>query len=90
MASRTDRDVLDETLQRLIRTETRLMTLGSKMGFELKEDEDITVNTVDKTVVLQTLDVPFTSVIKMCRRVGLHGKKITVFYDGERVAEMPV
>lgn len=90
MSTKTDGEVARETLQRVIRVETRLMTLGSKMGFDLKNDEAIAVNVDTREVVLQSLDVAYTSVINKCRRLGLHKKKIKVYYDGEEVATMPV
>ena len=86
----TDRDVMDEVRQRVIRLETRLMVLGTKLGFDLKDDEDITVDFNNKLVFLQTLDVPYTSVIRACRRAGLHKQKVQVYFKDEFVAEMPV
>lgn len=90
MSTKTDRDVMDETLQRVVRTETRLMTLGSKLGFDLKDDEYIEVIVESKSIYLATLDVPYTSVIKAARRAGLHKQKVSVFYNGELIADMPV
>jgi hypothetical protein len=66
------------------------MTLGVKLGFDLKDDEYIEVDAKERTVVLLTLDVPYTSVIRACRRAGLHKQKVKVYYDGELVADMPV
>ena len=88
--SRPIEEVADETLQRVIRTETRLMTLGTKLGFDLKAEEDIEVNVEEKYLVLRSLDVAYTSVIKAARRAGLHKQKVCVYYDGELVAEMRV
>lgn len=88
--NRTDNEVLEEVRQRTIRLETRLMVLGTKLGFDLKDDEYIHVDTDLKRVFLQTLDVPYTSVIRACRRAGLHKQKVHVYYEGELVAEMPV
>lgn len=82
--------VLDEIRQRVIRVETRLMTLGSKLGFDLKDDEYIDVHPLTRTVVLQTLDVPYTSVIRACRREGLHKQTVKVYFNDEMIAEMPV
>ena len=86
----TDRDVMDEIRQRVTRLETRLMVLGTKLGFDLKDDEYINVDVVNKLVFLQTLDVPYTSVIRACRRVGLHKQTVCVYFNDELVAEMPV
>lgn len=88
--SRTPQDIAEETLQRVIRTETRLMTLGTKLGYDLKADEDIRVVPDSNSVYVATLDVPYTSVIKAARRAGLHKQKVKVFFDGEMIAEMPV
>jgi hypothetical protein len=90
MSSKSDREMLGETLQRVIRTETRLVTFGLKMGFDLKADEDIEVRTDDNVVTIKTLDIPYTSVIKACRRAGLHGTKVRVFFEDVLIAEMPV
>jgi len=91
MSNKTERDLAEETLQRVIRTETRLMTLGAKLGFDLKDDDYIDVDPDTLTVVLQSMDVAYTSVIRACRRAGLHTKKVKVFHaDGTFVAEMPV
>ena len=90
MSNKTDRDLMEETLQRVIRTETRLVTLGSEMGVSLKDDEHIEVNTETGVLTLATLDVPFTSVIKVARRAGLHGSKVTVMFDGKLIGVIPV
>lgn len=92
MSKRTDNDMLQEVLQRVVRTETRIMALGTKMGFDLKDEDNIEVFTAANPpcVVLPTLDVPYTSVIKAARRAGLHGKKIIVYFDEQLIAEMPV
>jgi hypothetical protein len=90
MSTKTEREIAEESLQRIIRTETRLMTLGTKLGFDLKDDEDITVVGESKSVYLASLDVPYTSVIKAARRAGLHKQKVSVFFNGALVAEMPV
>lgn len=90
MSTKTDREIVEETLQRVVRTETRLMTLGSRLGFDLKDDEYIEVVVESKCIYLATLDVPYTSVIKAARRAGLHKQKVSVFYNGELIADMPV
>jgi len=90
MSTKTDREIVEETLQRVVRTETRLMTLGSRLGFDLKDDEYIEVIVESKSIYLATLDVPYTSVIKAARRAGLHKQKVSVFYNGELIADMPV
>lgn len=88
---RTDNDMLDEIRQRTIRLETRLMVLGTKLGFDLKDDEYIEVMAGNPPhVVLQTLDVPYTSVIRACRRAGLHKQSVKVYFNDELVADMPV
>jgi predicted nucleic acid-binding protein len=90
MSTRSVQDIAEETLQRVIRTETRLMTLGTKLGHDLKDDEYIEVVVDSKAIYLATLDVPYTSVIKAARRAGLHKQKVSVWFDGALVAEMPV
>ena len=90
MSTKTEREIAEESLQRIIRTETRLMTLGTKLGFDLKDDEDINVVADSNSVYLASLDVPYTSVIKAARRAGLHKQKVSVFFNGALVAEMPV
>jgi hypothetical protein len=91
MSNKSDREMAEETLQRVIRTETRLMTLGAKLGFDLKDDEYIDVHPETLMVVLKSMDVAYTSVIRACRRAGLHTKKVKVFHDdGTFIAEMPV
>lgn len=88
--SKTDSEVQRETLQRVIRTETRLVTLATRLGVDIKDDEDIQVDAETRTVILTTLDVPYTSVIKAARRAGLHGQQVKVVLNGERIADMPV
>lgn len=82
MAKKTDRDLLEETLQRVVRTETRLVTLGLKLGHTLNEDEEITVVEESRAVYLATLDVPYTHVIRAARKAGLNGKKVSVWHNG--------
>jgi hypothetical protein len=89
-ANRSDNELLDEIRQRTIRLETRLMGLGTKLGFDLKDCEDIRVVPESRSVYLATLDVAYTSVIRECRRAGLHKMKVQVYYDGAMIAEMPV
>jgi hypothetical protein len=86
----TEKEIMEEVRQRVIRLETRLMILGTKMGFDLKDDDYIEVDREMKLVVLQTLDVPYTSVIRACRRAGLHKQKVRVYHNNELIAEMPV
>lgn len=88
--NKTDNELLDEIRQRTIRLETRLMVLGTKLGFDLKDDEYIEVVTESNSVYLATLDVPYTSVIRACRRAGLHKQKVHVYFDGGLIADMPV
>jgi len=90
VSQKTDRELAEETLQRVVRTETRLMTLGTKLGHDLKDDEYIEVFPATKSIILQTLDVPYTSVIKVARRAGLHGHKVKVYFGNDLIAEMPV
>lgn len=90
MSDKTERQIAEETLQRVIRTETRLVTLGTKLGYDLKDDEYIEVVVPSKAIYLATLDVPYTSVIRAARRAGLHGHKVTVQFNGALIAEMPV
>jgi len=89
--NKTDNELLDEVRQRVIRLETRLMVLGTRLGFDLKDDDDIAVYVSEPPhVILKTLDVPYTSVIRACRRAGLHKRKVAVYFDDELIAEMPV
>lgn len=90
MSTKTDSEIARETLQRVIRTETRLCTMATKMGIEIKDEDDIRVLVDERAVALTTLDVPFTSVIKAARRSGLHGRKVRVYMDGEYVGELSV
>lgn len=90
MTKKTDSELLQETLQRVIRTETRVMSLGAKLGFDLKDEEYIDVHPDTSVVVIETLDVAYTSVIKAARRAGLHGRKVAVYFEDKLVAEMPV
>lgn len=89
----TNKQIYDKTkegVQRVTRVETRLMSLASKMGFDLKDHEDIQVFTQLGEVHITTLDVAYTSVINAARRAGLHGRKISVFHEHELIAEMRV
>lgn len=88
--SKTNEEVMREILQRVTRTETRVMSLGSKLGYDLKDEEDIEVDKSAGIVTIKTLDVAYTSVIKAARRAGLHGKRVYVMFDGESIAEVLV
>lgn len=90
MSNKTEYELLEETLQRVIRTETRLMTLGTKMGYDLKDDEEVIVVAESRSVYIGTLDIPYTTVIKAARRAGLHGKKVMVWFDGRALGELQV
>lgn len=90
MSHRTEHDMIEEVLQRLIRTETRLMSLGTKMGYDLKDDEEVTVVVASRSIYIGTLDIPYTTVIKAARRAGLHGKKVMVWFDGRMLGELQV
>lgn len=88
MAQRTVDEVAQETLQRVIRTETRLVTLGAKLGHDLKDDEDIDVNFTLQEAHLKTLDVALSAIIKVARRAGLHGHRVAVYFEESKVAEV--
>ena len=82
--------VLDEIRKRVIRTETRVMALGSKLGYDLKDEDEVTVMVESKSAYIAVMDVAYTTVVNRCRRAGLHGEKVKVFHNGALVAEMYV
>lgn len=83
---RTPDDVAAETLQRVTRIETRLMSLGNRMGFNLKDEEGVHVHPHTLSVEIDSMDVSVSAIIQMARRRGLHGKKLTIYHRGEAVA----
>lgn len=82
----TDPDT-KELLDRTRRIETRLMSLGSRLGFNLKDEEGITVDAATQTVEVESMDVSVSMVMLVCRRHGLHGKWVRVLFKGEVVIE---
>lgn len=89
----TNKQIYDKTkegVQRVTRVETRLMSLATKMGFDLKDHEDIRVDVEYAEVHIATLDVAYTSVINAARKAGMHGRKIGVWYEKMLIAEMRV
>ncbi|HEX6826696.1 MAG TPA: hypothetical protein VF077_10315 [Nitrospiraceae bacterium] len=79
-------EVEQELLDRTRRIETRLMSLGNRLGFNLKDEEGVHVNAATLTVDLDSMDVSVSAVILIARRAGLHGKKVTVVHRNEVVA----
>lgn len=86
----TDREVLNEVRQRVVRLETRLVVLAKGMGVDLSDQDYVEVNADDFTVDLLALDVSMSSVLNKCRRLNLHGKTVRVFYKNEPLAELYV
>lgn len=78
--------IQSEILQRVTRVETRLMSLGNRMGFNLKDEEGVHVSVPTLTVDIDSMDVSVSAIILTARRMGLHGKKLTVTHRGEIVA----
>jgi Fe2+ or Zn2+ uptake regulation protein len=77
---------LKEVNQRVTRIETRLLNLGTKMGYDLKEEDHVHVDVEKCTVTIDVMDVTVSSVVNKARQAGLHGKRITVEYKGQTVA----
>jgi hypothetical protein len=90
MSTKTDSQKIDEGLQRVTRLETRLMVLAAKLGFDLKDEDYIYVDAVNRNVHLKSMDVAFTSVIKAARRAGLHGGRVDVYCGDNLIGELPV
>ena len=84
--SRPNDEVTTETLQRVTRIETRLMSLGNRLGFNLKDEEGVHVFPASLIVEIDSMDVSVSAIILMARRSGLHGKKVTVTHKGDVVA----
>lgn len=83
-------DTLNEVRQRVTRIETRLMLLASALGVNLRPEEDFVVDVEARVVRLQTLDVPYTSVINACHKAGVFGAKVQVYLTDRRICEMYV
>ena len=82
---------LKEIVQRTTRIETRLCALGDKLGFDLKDEETMVhVNAADCTVTIDAMDVTVSSVVNKARQAGLHGKRVTVEYQGQTIATFKV
>lgn len=88
MATEKDLRILDEIKKRVIRTETRVMALGTKLGYDLKDEEEVTVVVESESVYIAVLDVSMSTIINRARQAGLHGRTVAVCYDGKVVAEV--
>lgn len=81
---------LDEIRQRVRRIETRIMTLGTALGVNMRPEENFEIDVEAKTIRLQSLDVPYTSVINACHKAGLFSTKVRVHYGNNAICEMYV
>jgi hypothetical protein len=82
--------VLDEIRKRVIRTETRVMALGNKLGYDLKDEDEVTIVVKSCSAYIGVLDISLSTIINRARRAGLHGNTVGVFYDGQHVADVEV
>lgn len=80
--------LLEEIRKRVIRTETRVMALGNRLGFDLKAEDEVLVVLSSKTVHLAVLDTAMSTIINRCRREGLHNCTVGVWFDGKQIAEV--
>lgn len=83
-------DKINEIRQRCTRIETRIMLLASALGVNLRPEEDFEIDVEARTVRLQTLDVPYTSVINACHKAGLFSTKVRVHFNENAICEMYV
>lgn len=84
-----DNKVLKEIRQRVIRTETRIMSLGSKLGVDLKDtdNDDIMVDVGNRSVDIVAMDVAITSIVNKCRALGLQNTHVIVYCHDKVVAD---
>lgn len=89
MSDDNDNKVLKEIRQRVIRTETRIMSLGSKLGVDLKDtdNDDIMVDVGNHIVDIIAMDVAITSIVNKCRALGLQNTHVKVYCHDKVVAE---
>jgi hypothetical protein len=66
------------------------MSLGTRLGVDLKDDDKITVDVGGRVVRIAAMDVAFTSVVNAARRAGLRNVKVDVFHNEELVANIKV
>lgn len=88
--AKSDRQLTEEVLQRVVRTETRVVALGQKLGYDLVYDEEVTVVVESKSVYVAVMDVTLGNIIKAARQKNLHNTTVGVYFNGSRVAEVVV
>jgi len=69
---------MKEVIDRVRRIETRLMTLGAKLGHNLKDEDGVHVDPETGDVDIDHMDISVSSIVRMCRQAGVHGRKVTV------------
>ena len=89
--SNTVETILKQILQRVTRTETRLMKLSEAQGVEVKGDNTppkLVFDTFTFTVNTHGLDVTIADVIRCAVEGGVHDDWVDVFYLDRRVGEV--
>jgi hypothetical protein len=79
---------IEETRQRTIRIETRLVTLASLLGFDLTNETHFTVNAAERKVMLNSLDIVLTTIMKACRREGIRNERVALIYRDQCIGEL--
>ena len=89
-------DRLHEILQRVKRTETRVVTLGLKLGHQLTEEAEIQFATGEnpkagnvEVAILPSLDIPLSTLLKAARRAEKWGV-IPMLYENKMVGTLVV
>lgn len=73
---------LSDVMQRLIRVETRVTTLGNHMGCEMGNSLDRIYLDEQNRITLRGLDSPLSAILQFCRLAGLSGEQ-QVWYAGK-------
>lgn len=87
---KTTDQAISETLQRVTRLETRLFHIANHLGITLKDHEEIELDVEARIITMQTLDVPYTTVINACHRAGLYRTKVRVKLGDRVIGEVYV
>lgn len=70
-----------ELLDRSRRTETRLMSLGNRLGVDLKDENMIDIDFEKRIIKLKTLDISVSAVQRKAKRFGLNGT-VSIEFEG--------
>lgn len=84
------RDIDSELLQRVTRIETRIMSLGDRLGYNLKDKEVVkaTCNAPARKVYISAYDVSLSTIINCARTAGVADEWVDIVIGDERLGEV--